>query len=565
VTKVIGQILNSNSLEFARVKKDFGIHGVFSGEIVGFQKPYYQVVYSDEDIEDYRFTDVLKLIDLDYFNGDHDDGEGEDEDEEKRGMEASSGDEGGNVAVDGEAQDKEPEEQEEQEVTILTRDECEDNDILKLQEIMLSKLYDQRNSSSRFNKVNNGKDVDKLAALKILQYIEEHHLSVVEANEYLQYNHELIEHVTGKPFNMVKSYKTLKRVFLLELDKLIPLCEVTVDLPKEFFHDIVGKNNRHLPSLKAVHIPLEAAIAILLLKMSPDDIVSDMKPQYWRGTIEEEDSVERLYTNWCSGKYACDIQRFVRSWWDTRHIPLVLYVSIFVDGGIMSSSQKRSATPVSIAIQNVRNEKFQSLIGFVPEEGCVSNEILEGLLDEHGINKTGRKFIMQHTHRQREWDYLCSTFTPFLNRQANRNGFDVQIGTGANKKFYRIYVQFTNFLGDSPQLHSLAGVCKNACHVCMCKNFSNFRIDGHGENGQRASILEQEVPRDIDTQIKTGLAHLKVMSSFIKREEGANTRESQQKRVKTVQLLRTINGYSGHNKVMSIFRPLINEGNIHFV
>ena len=268
-----------------RVKKDFGIHGVFSGEIVGFQKPYYQVVYSDEDKEDYRFTDVLKLIDLDYFNGDHDDGEGEeeDEDEEKRGMEASSGDEGGNVAVDRAAQDKEPEEQEEQEVTILTRDECEDNDILKLQEIMLSKLYDQRNSSSRFNKVNNGKDVDKLAALKILQYIEEHHLSVVEANEYLQYNHELIEHVTGKPFNMVKSYKTLKRVFLLELDKLIPLCEVTVDLPKEFFHDIVGKNNRHLPSLKAVHIPLEAAIAILLLKMSPDDIVSDMKPQYWKG------------------------------------------------------------------------------------------------------------------------------------------------------------------------------------------------------------------------------------------------------------------------------------------
>jgi len=294
-----------------RVKKDFGLHGVFCGEIVGFQKPYYQVLYSDDDKEEYRLTDVLKLIDLDYFNGDHEDGE-EEEEEEGGGIQASSGDERGNVVVR-EAEDDEPEEQEEQVVTILAREECEDNDILKLQEIMLSKLYDQRNSSSRFNKVNNGKDVDKLAALKILQYIEEHHLSVVEANEYLQYNHELIEHVTGKPFNMVKSYKTLKRVFLLELDKLIPLCEVTIDLPHEFFHDIMGKNNRHLPSLKAVHIPLEAAIAILLLKMSPDDLVSEMKPQYWRGTIEEEESVERLYTNWCSGKYACDIQRFVRS------------------------------------------------------------------------------------------------------------------------------------------------------------------------------------------------------------------------------------------------------------
>jgi len=49
----------------------------------------------------------------------------------------------------------------------------------------------------------------------------------------------------------------------------------------------------------------------------------------------------------------------------------------------MSSSQKRSATPVSIAIQNVRNEKFQSLIGFVPEEGCVSNALI-GFVPEEG-------------------------------------------------------------------------------------------------------------------------------------------------------------------------------------
>jgi hypothetical protein len=39
--------------------------------------------YSDEDKEEYRITDVLKLIDLDYFNGDHDDGEEEEEDEDE--------------------------------------------------------------------------------------------------------------------------------------------------------------------------------------------------------------------------------------------------------------------------------------------------------------------------------------------------------------------------------------------------------------------------------------------------------------------------------------------------
>jgi len=94
-------------------------------------------------------------------------------------------------------------------VTILSREQCENNDILKVQEILLSRLYDQRAAPTKFNKVNQGKEVDKIAALKILQYIEEHHLSISEANEYLKFNHEIVELVTGKPFNMVKSYKTL--------------------------------------------------------------------------------------------------------------------------------------------------------------------------------------------------------------------------------------------------------------------------------------------------------------------------------------------------------------------
>ena len=90
-------------------------------------------------------------------------------------------------------------------VTILSREECENNDILKVQETLLSRLYDQRAAPTKFNKVNQGKEVDKIAALKILQYIEEHHLSISEANEYLKFNHEIVELVTGKPFNMVKS------------------------------------------------------------------------------------------------------------------------------------------------------------------------------------------------------------------------------------------------------------------------------------------------------------------------------------------------------------------------
>jgi len=35
--------------------------------------------------------------------------------------------------------------------------------------------------------------------------------------------------------------------------------------------------------------------------------------------------------------------------------------------------------------------------------------------------------------------------------------------------------------------------------------------------------------------------------------------------MRTVELLKQINGYSGNNKVMSIFKPLINGGNRYWV
>ena len=73
-------------------------------------------------------------------------------------------------------------------------------------------------------------------------------------------------------------------------------------------------------------------------------------------------------------------------------------------------------------------------------------------------------------------------------------------------------------------------------------------------------IHEQERPRDINTQVKAGIAHMNVMAAFINKEDGANTREGQQARKQTVAVLKQVNGYSGNNKVMSIFRLLKENG-----
>ena len=549
-----------------RVVKRFGNHGIFGGIIESFKKPYYFVRYhEDDDTEELNLREVLSIIDVAWVR-------------QQEGHRLAGMKEDMDVPVDLQIDRDEYDEVDdnsdadsksssihrgEVSVTVLHRDQCIANDVLSVQEFILSRLWDQRTSPLRFNKVNGGKEVDKVVALHHLHYIETHHLSRVEADDYIKSNHQLIQQVTGKPFNMVKSSKTLRRVFFSGIEKRFPLSKVEIHLPVQFFEHIRTRSNRPLPSLKAYHIPIEVAIGLLLLKASPHDIVHEMKPEYWRGLDNEgEELQERIYTNWCSSKYANDIQRFIRDHIDNPegNVALLLYVSIFVDGALVSSNNDRSATAVSIAIQNVRNVKLQALVGFVPDDSSVSSEVLDGLLDLEGINKTQRKFILQHTNRQRERDYLHELFTPFMERQVRQDGFDVQVGTGDDKRFYRVFVVFTNFLGDSPQMHSLCGVCNNACHLCMCKNFANFRIDGYDKDGNDVPIHEQERPRDINTQVKAGIAHMNVMAAFINKEDGANTREGQQARKQTVAVLKQVNGYSGNNKVMSIFRLLKENG-----
>ena len=76
-------------------------------------------------------------------------------------------------------------------------------------------------------------------------------MSRSEAEDYLKSTHKLIECVTGKPFDMVHSFKTLQRSFLHTLDKKLPLSQCEIHLPKNFFQNIRTRNNKPLPSLKA--------------------------------------------------------------------------------------------------------------------------------------------------------------------------------------------------------------------------------------------------------------------------------------------------------------------------
>jgi len=149
-------------------------------------------------------------------------------------------------------------------------------------------------------------------------------------------------------------------------------------------------------------------------------------------------------------------------------------------------------------------------------------------------------------------------------RQDQANGFDVQVGTGANKKFYRVFVLFTKFKADSPQMHSLTGVSNKACHLCMSRNFANFRINDSDANGRNGSICELSERRIIVNQYNAGIRHVKAMSDFINKIDGSTSREARRARKQTVVDLKKVQGYSGINKAFSVFKTLIFSGNCVF-
>ena len=87
---------------------------------------------------------------------------------------------------------------------------------------------------------------------------------------------------------------------------------------------------------------------MLLLKVNPDDLIQNMKAVF----IAKNDgsgSSERLYTDYGSGDYPIDVQNVVHA--DSKvkfngKIPLIIYVSVFIDGALMNSTHTSSATPI---------------------------------------------------------------------------------------------------------------------------------------------------------------------------------------------------------------------------
>ena len=432
------------------------------------------------------------------------------------------------------------------------------NEIWRMQKILLNTFINRQSCTFRFNKVNGGEVVNTTAALHIVDYVESSNLTEKQADGLLKHDQILHQIYTNKALPMVQSYKTLKRVFLLDPDTYIPLSTFEMELPPAYFDRCLTKKNKKLPPIRGLYVSLETALAFMLLKMNPREIEAEMKPEFIEYMDAEtgETVKDRIYQGWKTSQYAYEVQAHIFKMYSNDGIdPLIIYLSVFMDGGSMNANNTRSATPISIYIQNYGGKKCEMLIGFVPEDLPLGDEVLTPKLVAQGFNKTAIQYILQYTKRQITHEYIDAIFGTCLSTMESTNGFDVQIGTGKDREFHRIFVVPINYNGDNPQLHAIAGVSTSACNMCMCKNFQDFRV-----NGQVQGMEGEIPPRNPQVQREVAKTHAEEMAPFLNKEPGVRSIEGRRKRIQVTALLEEINGHSGDLKGYTLFNDLIDEG-----
>ncbi len=88
---------------------------------------------------------------------------------------------------------------------------------------------------------------------------------------------------------------------------------------------------------------------------------------------------------------------------------LLLFVSIFIDGGLMNSTHSRSAIPIVLTILN-DSAKSSTLVGFCSKILHIPDEEFDILLEKKGVTaKSNRKNMKTLALRQANWDYLSYT------------------------------------------------------------------------------------------------------------------------------------------------------------
>ena len=374
-----------------------------------------------------------------------------------------------------------------------------DSSILDIQKQLL-KGFDkivEGKSPYEFSKVK-GREVDWLTALEVTRDFMDGNDSILEGNNRLNTMNNSMRRETGRNSRLPKRMDTIVNAFCDNLGKKGSLRE----WKGSFFDDFLDAEKKKKMKidgvkwtpLKGHFIPLESAIAQMLLRLKVEDFDSRVGPCYKEfptsgGNVESI----RVYNAFNSSKYAIDLQKWVNVLClESFCKPLVLYLAIWVDKSPLNSSMTRKATPVMMFIMNDKT-RTPYRIGFAPDDFGNNADFLEALLKKQSVSKAAGVLtdVVKDYKRQGLIDYLTFACKDFLEEVVACKGMDVQVGVGENKAFFRVFPVVSHFITDNMQAIELCSVNKEHCRMCQPTAGIDFSFFPIGNDRWRKRDIEQ--------------------------------------------------------------------------
>ena len=163
---------------------------------------------------------------------------------------------------------------------------------------------------------------------------------------------------TGKSSRLPKRMDTLVHAFCNDLEHCSSIRQWVGGFFDEFLDreqkNAMKKTGLRWMPLKGHYVPLESAIAQMLLRLNVEDFDHCIGPCYkeYQSASGQVNNV-RTYNSFNTSKYAIELQRQLNTMFlEDTCIPVLLSIALWVDKAPLNKSMTRKATPVMLYIMN---------------------------------------------------------------------------------------------------------------------------------------------------------------------------------------------------------------------
>ena len=376
--------------------------------------------------------------------------------------------------------------------------------ILNVQEILLKGFNNIVKGKSPYEfSLIKGREVDWVTALDLTNDFIDSNESILLGDRRVNTTRKALKRESKKSARLPKTIETLLTAFCKHLQDSPRIIQWTGGFFDEF---LTGAKKQALRSkgirwrpMTGHFVPVESAIAQMLLRLNVDDFDCKIGPCYQnRAKLSGQKENIRVYNSFNSSKYAIDLQRKINSLC-TQDIckPLLLGMAIWVDKSPLNKNMTRKATPVMMYLMNDKTRKpFR--IGYAPDDFVNNDEFLDSILRNQNVSQAvsvNLALIREHK-RQALIDFITRMVDEFLKEVVANRGMDAQVGIGLNARYFRLYPVLTHFITDNVQAVELCSVNIEHCRMGILapgKDFAHYQIGDISCCSPRDLSIQQEV------------------------------------------------------------------------